>query len=464
MDQYKKGKTTSLKMEYNPATTVLSFSHDGFVPYNATNAYTPVPNTDQNNYYRTTLTWTPASGATVSVTRGGATTNYTNGAAGIRVYKTDTIKLVSYSGATPLTFTLTDDQRYLKAGSIRGDNYEHVNGASNPVKYDDLYQYALIGYAEFVTLRNDLTCNPINDATKNSDFSNTFTAQNTQVKLKKTVSAAAGFTAPTTWGDFNFGVHKSTSSGSQGDLVGIIKPANQGATDLTFDIPLNTVGLNYFLVKEVSTNSGAWKVSTLQYLFVVDVGTSGNSLTVGTRQVYWRDTAVSATWNGQYTYTDSYMTFDNKYSPTPTTTTFTALKQVRGTYQPSSWSFNFAVFESDVNGTEYGQLGATKSASAGIPGITFDPVPVGSTGPLYFLIRETTLDGGGWNEAMIALYCRETSERHSCTSLRSQPSNLRRKVRSRMYASISRMPAMFSSCGFNSLFHLIKITSFKRGD
>ncbi len=116
---------TALAMSYTPdsATTgKITFAHVGYQP---------------ETYY-TTLNWTPKTGLTVRV----------NGAVvspGVAVLKTDTIS-VTYTGASTVTFTLTDSQNYLVAGSIQGSLL------ATP-KIDNICMQSLLcGNAKFVNL------------------------------------------------------------------------------------------------------------------------------------------------------------------------------------------------------------------------------------------------------------------------------------------------------------------------
>ena len=134
MAQYAQGKTTSLNMTFTPTAAnagTLSFTHDGFVPHNAS-----------GEQYDLHLSWTQPSG-TVTVLKNGTAIS-----SGDPVAETDTIT-VSYTGMAP-TFTLVDNGKYLKAGSIQGDLLQ-VNPSSTAV------QKLIVGHAEFVTLECDLT-------------------------------------------------------------------------------------------------------------------------------------------------------------------------------------------------------------------------------------------------------------------------------------------------------------------
>jgi|GEM_PF-3215932 len=158
MVQYDAGKTTLLNMTYTPingTSGALTFSHDGFVPHDITKGNHGVNTgitdiaalnahmsgvSDASEYYDTILTWTGTATVTVNGTA------YTNGAAGVAVRKSDTIT-VEYTGSSP-TFTLVDNAKYLKAGSIKGSRLQSG---------DTTKQKVIVGHAEFVTLKCTLT-------------------------------------------------------------------------------------------------------------------------------------------------------------------------------------------------------------------------------------------------------------------------------------------------------------------
>jgi len=140
MAQYNEGKTTSLKMNYTATgenAGIITFDHVGFVPHMSGSANIA----DQK--YNTVLTWNATSGVIVTVNG----TSYTDGTSGAEVKKTDEIKVTNATGS-PVIFTLTDNAKYLKAGSILGDRLTcGTNG----------YQKIILGHAKFVTLKCSMT-------------------------------------------------------------------------------------------------------------------------------------------------------------------------------------------------------------------------------------------------------------------------------------------------------------------
>ncbi|MCL1896386.1 MAG: hypothetical protein FWG03_07565 [Clostridiales bacterium] len=140
MQQYRAGETTSLSMAYTPTgpnTGTLSFSHQGYVSSDIKGV----------EKYQTTLSWTPSASVLVKrTTKGGATTTLTSGSA---VSKDDTITVTNNDSA-PVTFTLADDAKYLKPGTIIGDLLEVTE-----TPYDR--EPMLFGSAEFVTLQSTVT-------------------------------------------------------------------------------------------------------------------------------------------------------------------------------------------------------------------------------------------------------------------------------------------------------------------
>ena len=150
MQKYNQGITTSLYMNFTPDLNTanygtLTFGHVGFVPYNIKTS---------EKSYDLYLSWTPVNG-TVTVTVNGATYtdpytgSNTDSAKGISVRETDTVT-VAYTGSVP-TFTLVDNGKYLKAGSLKGvvlSGKDYLGGEG---------QKLLIGHAKFVTLQCTLT-------------------------------------------------------------------------------------------------------------------------------------------------------------------------------------------------------------------------------------------------------------------------------------------------------------------
>ena len=151
MAQYDQGKTTSLNMTYTPtnaASGTITFDHDGFVPH----LWSSTAKSDQ--FYDTTLTWSGT--ATVTVNGGSP---QTNGTEGVAVKKTDSIEVTGISGN--VIFTLKDDGKYLKPGSVKGNILESS---------DTTKQRLIIGHAEFVTLKCELNVGDSSDLTFTNEY------------------------------------------------------------------------------------------------------------------------------------------------------------------------------------------------------------------------------------------------------------------------------------------------------
>ncbi|MCL2107172.1 MAG: Cys-Gln thioester bond-forming surface protein, partial [Oscillospiraceae bacterium] len=163
--QHDANKTTSLTMSYTHSSATagtLYFAHDGYVAKNGS--------TWQSDLR---LTWT-----------GTATVNgQSNGTTGVALTKLSSNSAPDQNTSYNVTarsgdvvFTLTDNAKYVKAGTIKGSLLRVGSAASTEHVY---------GHAEFVTLKNKLTVTG-NSGSKNG------AAYHETIKSDKTFNHAAG--------------------------------------------------------------------------------------------------------------------------------------------------------------------------------------------------------------------------------------------------------------------------------
>jgi|GEM_PF-5086812 len=219
----------------------------------------------------------------------------------------------------------------------------------------------------------------------------TSTPAELQLAASKTVSAGA----PTPWA-FDFGVYASDSSGTQGAPQSAIKTATDSAPGILFDaIQIPEAGVYYYLVKETSAGGSGWTADAAQYLIEATVADSAGTLTVTQTRVALRanDSSAFGAWSA---YTGTEMTFHNTYAAAPVTTQLKAAKTVGGTGVPTAWGFRFELYASDDSGAQGFRRGTAKIATNSMPAAAFDPIGLTEAGTHYFLIRETSANGGGW--------------------------------------------------------------------
>ena len=375
------GKTTSLTMNYDPSTNILTFDHDGFVPYFPSNTKT-------NQRYYTTIDWdTAATGVTVTV-------NGTPVARGTRVWKEDVIKITK---STPgnVTMQLTDWQRYLKHNSLRGDTVKNVTHTT--------YQHLILGYAEFVNLRAEFV------------ISGSVQPTSTILQVNKSTT---GDGRPTSW-SFNFGLYDSNANGDMLTKIGSDITANNLNPSQAFpSIPISTAGMHHYLVKETSTNGSGWQVSNVAYLVEVDVrdNGAGQLYVYGTRQVrtitngVWNTTTgvrTGGTWGSWGNYSASSIAFSNAYSPTSITTQLQVNKTTSATggfSRPASWSFTFGLYASDEYGNQGSKIGSDITANNGSPSPSFPIITYYTSGTYFYLVKETSSSGNGWGVSNVTYY------------------------------------------------------------
>jgi len=346
MTQYNLNKTTSMNMAYNTLTYKLSYSHDGFVPSNSTNDYTVTSSTprDISNYYRTTLSWPAQAGVTVTI-------NGTVATSPVRVYKTDDIS-VTNTGTSNVTLTLTDDQRYLKHGSIKGNIFIPVTAQNVAIT---TVQPAVIGYAEFVTLQCTITIGP-----RAQTASTTITA-------KKNVSGTT-----VGWGPFDISIYfmggpyanylTNPNSAFPASATGTFietKQVSSSATTAPFSLSFNATGYYYYRIKETSASGGGWAIDAQEYL--VEIYVEPNPLKVAATNYFttrsgptasWPSNTITTQFSGSFTFN-----FDNTFTRSNASTQLGVKKHVSATSgSVPDWSFGFTLRNSDLNGAAGGTL------------------------------------------------------------------------------------------------------------
>ena len=110
-------------------------------------------------------------------------------------------------------------------------------------------------------------------------------------------------------------------------------------------------------------------------------------------QVFWLDVDGEGE---ELNYFINETTDDPPTHPTPANVELKATKTVNPSGSSLSWSFDFELYESDLDGRQGDKLGTTKRAVSGNPVITFDPLEFLSYGTYYFLVKETSTSGSGW--------------------------------------------------------------------
>ena len=85
---------------------------------------------------------------------------------------------------------------------------------------------------------------------------------------------------------------------------------------------------------------------------------------------------------------------ENEYSPTAPLDLYMA-KTVTGTSVPGSWSFNFALYNSDSSGSQNGAAIKTVTVTNSDP-FKIDTLGFKTPGTYYYLIRETSTNANGW--------------------------------------------------------------------
>jgi len=256
MKQYNKGITTSLTMSYEPLTGNsgrLHFDHDGFVPYNG-----------DGQQYDLSLSWVIPVGGTAKVYKDGDEIQ-----SGANVTKDDDITL-EYTGSAP-TFTLTDNGKYLKAGSIKG-NLIGVS-ASSPI------QKLIIGHAEFVTLKCVLNLN------SGVAFTNSFIPQTGGIVING-IKTVTGTDAPDD-SIFKFKLTQVTDQGGLTETVNGITAQTQrtGSGTFSFRISELNTGTYYFKIEEIAGGDGGWTYDTAPRIVKVVVA-SDKAVVIGDNSTF----------------------------------------------------------------------------------------------------------------------------------------------------------------------------------
>ena len=290
-----------------------------------------------------------------------------------------------------------DDEHYyiLKETGVTGNGIWTVDDTTYYIKVEadtsDPPEVTFIGWrtAPIVPGEDEVwtsiaTNSSIVDISNILKFTNTYRPTPTSLSLpmRKTVSNTSQN------GTFNFEIIDSITS----DVVATCSRTGSGNFSTVFTpITFDAVGLYTYVVMEVDPGA-PWTATTSPITIYVNVTDTGSgTLTV---KAYRNQNLTGEI----YAATD--LVFNNTYTPVPLTPTRLQLgitKTVTSTATPpSTWSFNFEIYESNSSGRQGTRIG-TATATNSSPTTVFPEIEYRATGgPYYYLIRETSLGGNGW--------------------------------------------------------------------
>ncbi|MCL2883028.1 MAG: hypothetical protein FWF30_00980, partial [Coriobacteriia bacterium] len=218
-------------------------------------------------------------------------------------------------------------------------------------------------------------------------FANTYTTTDTSWTPMATKTATG---RDMTAGQFAFTIYNSDDQGHQLDAIETATNApgaRNSAVDFTA-LGYNQPGTSYYLIEETSPGGAGWTADSTSYWVKVDVTDNGLGALVATA-TYWDGSAWA-------TYSPAAVTFNNTYTTTKTSWTPEATKTTSGR-DMADGQFSFALYSSDAAGTQGAEVETgTNTRDGDSSPVTFDPLTYDSPGTNYYLMVETSTDGGGW--------------------------------------------------------------------
>ena len=301
--------------------------------------------------------------------------------------------------------TLAEMQTYWGA-NVYNNNYSATIPAYNPATAANQVLWLLLEYP------TSARAGTMSDATVISTLTNVFGTSRSQDT--PTVILYNGYKSALTT-DILASTLTVSSSGAALTSVGgtyIYGPFTVNASGLgytlrnTRPVTLGAVGNGSDGNTYVNASNAVITSITVGGSFYLRVPSPGSSMTVNVQQTlpaisdarfFTCTTNTSYQRMVRFHANQRYVSGSATFTTTPpsTSTVLTANKTTTGAGAPTSWSFNFALYNSDSGGNQ-GSLIANGTATNASPQVTFPAINYTAAGTYYYLIRETSTNSGGW--------------------------------------------------------------------